>query len=165
MSTLKSLIEIEGIWQRRMEQAEEALRECQRREILANQALEDARLTLANYVERLPGLIEQLYVDCIGHLVSLQFVQDKAHDEAQLRARVAEYRAEVTEAEKALDTAKEAVKTAQAVLNKERVKLEAMRDLIKKERIQIAIADGRSLAKTLDDLAGSKFARGLRKAS
>lgn len=147
-----------------MERAEDALRECQRHEQLAQQALEDARLTLAHYIERLPSLIEQLYVDCIGHLVSLQFIQDKAYDEGKLRARVAEFKAEVTDAEKALAAAIEAVRDAQSVLNKERVKLEAMRDLIKQERIQISIAEGRSLAKTLDDLSGSKFARGLRKA-
>ena len=165
MSELRSLREIEGIWVRRLQRAEEELREAQARQRRAAQALEDAKAALADYQQRLPGLIEQLYADCIGHLVSRQFVQDKTHDEGQLRARVAEFRAEVTEAEKALEAAIEAVKQAQAALNKERVKLDAMRDLIKDERKKLAVAESRSLAKALDDLAGAKFVRALRKAA
>lgn len=165
MSDLRALWEIEGIWVRRVERAEDALRQAQARQRRATQALEDARAALADYVKRLPGLIEQLYADCIGHLVSRQFVQDKTHDEGQLRARVAEFKAEVTEAEKALQAAIEAVKQAQAALNKERVKLDAMRDLIKDERKKIAAAEDRTLAKALDDLSGAKFVRALRKAA
>jgi DNA repair exonuclease SbcCD ATPase subunit len=165
VSELRSLREIEGIWVRRLQRAEEELREAQARQRRAAQALEDAKAALADYQQRLPGLIEQLYADCIGHLVSRQFVQDKTHDEGQLRARVAEFRAEVTEAEKALEAAIEAVKQAQAALNKERVKLDAMRDLIKDERKKLAVAESRSLAKALDDLAGAKFVRALRKAA
>ena len=56
----------------------------------------------------------------------------------------------------------EGVREAQRVLNKERVKLEAMQDLIKEEKIKIAVAEGRTLAKTLDDLSGSKYARQMR---
>ena len=59
----------------------------------------------------------------------------------------------------------EAVKQAQAALNKERVKLDAMRDLIKDERRKIAVAEERALAKALDDLAGAKFVRSLRQAT
>lgn len=162
MSELRALREIEGIWVRRMQRAEDDLRAAQARQRDAAQALENAKAALADYQQRLPGLIEQLYADCIGHLVSREFVQDKTHDEGVLRARVAEFRAEVTEAEKALEAAIEAVKQAQAVLNKERVKLDAMRDLIKDERRKIAVAEGRTLAKALDDLAGAKFVRALR---
>lgn len=165
MSELASLIEVEGIWKRRMEQAEEALRAAQRQEQHARQVLESAKVSLAHYIEQLPGLIEQLYADCIGHIVSRQFVQDKSYDEGRLRARVAELRAEVVEAKKGVEAAIEAVRQAQAALNKERLKLEAMRDLIKQERVKIAVAEGRTLAKALDDLSGAKFARGLRKAS
>jgi predicted nucleic acid-binding Zn-ribbon protein len=165
MSELASLIEVEGIWKRRMEQAEEALRAAQRQEQHARQVLENSKVALADYIEQLPGLIEQLYADCIGHIVSRQFVQDKSYDEGRLRARVAELRAEVVEAEKGVEAAIEAVRQAQAALNKERLKLEAMRDLIKQERVKIAVAEGRTLAKALDDLSGAKFARGLRKAS
>ena len=165
MSDLRALREIEGIWVRRMERAEDDLRKAQARQRRATQALEDAKAALADYLKRLPGLIEQLYADCIGFLVSREFVQDKTHDEGLLRARVAEFRAGVTEAEKELQAAIEAVKQAQAVLNKERVKLDAIRDLIKEERKKIAVAEGRTLAKALDDLAGAKFVRALRKAA
>lgn len=165
MSDLRALREIEGIWVRRLARAEDALRQAQNRQRRATQALEDAKAALADYLQRLPGLIEQLYADCIGFLVSREFVQDKTHDEGQLRARVAEFRASVTEAEKELQAAIEAVKQAQAVLNKERVKLDAMRDLIKDERKKIALAEDRAQAKALDDLAGAKFVRALRKAA
>ena len=162
MSQLRPLREVEGIWQRRTERAEEALRQAQLREQAARTALEQARVTLAQYIERLPGLIEQLYADCIGFEVTPQLVQDKAFDEGKLRARVAELRAEVTDAEKELEAAMEGVREAQRVLNKERVKLEAMQDLIKQEKIKIAVAEGRTLAKTLDDLSGSKYTRQMR---
>lgn len=165
MSQLKSLKEIEGIWGRRLERAEEDLRQAQARQRRATQALEEAQAALADYQKRLPGLIEQLYADCIGHLVSRQFVQDKAQEEGQLRARVADFRAKVTEAEKELQAAIEAVQQAQAALNRERVRLDAMRDLIRDERKKIAVAEGRSLAKALDDLAGAKFVRALRRAA
>ena len=165
MSDLRALREIEGIWVRRMERAEDELRQAQARQRRAAQALEDAKAALTDYLARLPGLIEQLYADCIGFLVSRQFVQDKTHDEGLLRARVAEFRAAVTEAEKALQAAIEAVRQAQALLNKLRVKLDAMRDLIKQERRKVAAAEDRTLAKTLDDLAGAKFVRSLRQAA
>ena len=163
MSDLRSLKEIEGIWVRRLERAEEALRQAQARQQRATQALAAAKEALDDYVRRLPGLIEQLYEDCIGHLVTRQFVQDKTHEEGQLRAKVADFRARVIEAEKELQTAIDAVNQAQAALNRERVRLDAMRDLIKEERKRLAIAEGRSLAKALDDLAGVKFVRALRK--
>jgi hypothetical protein len=99
VSDLRSLREIEIIWVRRMERAEDDLRQAQARQRRATQALEDAKAALADYLKRLPGLIEQLYADCIGFLVSREFVQDKTHDEGQLRARGAEFRAGVTEAE------------------------------------------------------------------
>jgi flagellar biosynthesis chaperone FliJ len=162
MNDLASLKEIESIWGRRLERAEEALRQAQARQLQAVKALAEARAVLADYLERLPGLIEQLYEDCIGHLVSREFVQDKIHDEGQLRAKVADLRAQVTDAEKELQAAIEAVKNTQAVLNRERVRLDAMRDLIKDERKRLAIAEGRRQAKALDDLAGVKFVRALR---
>ncbi|MEK9822040.1 MAG: YscO family type III secretion system apparatus protein [Gammaproteobacteria bacterium] len=162
MSQLRPLLEVEGIWQRRTERAEELLRQAQLREQTARAALEQARVALAQYIESLPGLIEQLYADCIGYEVTPQFVQDKAFDEGKLRAHVAELRAEVSDAEKELEAASEGVREAQRVLNKERVKLEAMQDLIKEEKIKIAVAEGRTLAKTLDDLSGSKYARQMR---
>ena len=165
MSDLRALKEIEGIWARRLERAEEDLRQAQARQQRATRALQEAQSALAEYLQRLPGLIEQLYADCIGHLVSREFVQDKSYEEGQLRAKVAEFRGRVTEAEKELQAAIEAVKNAQLALNRERVKLDAMRGLIRDERKKIAVAEARSLAKALDDLAGAKFVRTLRKSS
>ena len=43
--------------------------------------------------------------------------------------------------------------------------LDAMRGLIKDERKKIALAEDRALAKALEDLAGAKFVRALRKAA
>ena len=162
MSDINALKEIEGIWARRLERAEENLRLAQARQQRATRALQDAKAALADYLKRLPGLIEQLYADCIGHLVSREFVQDKSYEEGQLRAKVAEYRGRVTEAEKELQAAIEAVKNAQLALNRERVKLDAMRELIRDERKKMAAAEARGLAKALDDLAGAKFVRALR---
>ena len=162
MSDLKALLEIEGIWARRLQQAEDDLRRAQARLRAAEQALLQAREALVDYEQRLPALIEQLYSDCIGHLVSRDFVQDKTHDEARLRARVAELKAQVVEAEKERQASVEAVQQAQAKLNKERVKLDAMRDLIKDERRKLAMADARTQAKALDDLSSAKFVRALK---
>lgn len=159
MSQLRPLIEVEGIWKRRLARAEDALRKAQKHELDSRAALDQAQIALNQYIERLPGLIEQLYSDCIGHMVTRQFVQDKAFDEGRLRARVAELRAEVTDAEKALAAAIEAVRAAQLALNKERVKLEAMQGLIKDERSKLAVEAERSVAKIIDDLSGSKYTR------
>lgn len=161
MSDMRALREVEGIRVKRVSDAEDALRLAQQAQKRAEQVLQEARLALADYLRKLPGLIEQLYADCIGHLVSREFVQDKVYDETRLRAKVEDYKAQVTEAENALEKAVQAVKDALMQLNRERVKLDALRELIKEERKLIAIAKARSEAKVLDDLAGSKFVRAM----
>lgn len=165
MSDLKALREVEGIRVRRVDQAEDRLRRAQQRQREAEEALEEARLALADYLQRLPGLIEQVYADCIGHLVSREFVQDRVHEEARLRAKVEDYRGKVAEAEGALQAAIEAVREAQKSLNRERVKLDAMREMIKEERKLLKLVEARAEAKVLDELAGSKFVRAMRKAA
>lgn len=160
-SELIALQQIQGIRQRRVETAEDHLRLCQQQQQKANAALEAARHALADYQQRLPGLIEQLYVDCIGHLVSREFVQGKTHEETRLRARVEDFKAKVLEAQRLLEQAIEAVRQAQITLNKERVKLDALRELIKYEKKKLVLADSRAQAKVLDDLASSKFVRSM----
>jgi flagellar biosynthesis chaperone FliJ len=165
VSDLKALREVEGIRVRRVDQAEDRLRRAQQQQREAEEALEEAKLALFDYLQRLPGLIEQVYADCIGYLVSREFVQDKVHEEGRLRARVADYRAKVTEAEGALKAAIQAVLEAQQVLNRERVKLDAMREMIKEERKLLKLVEARAEAKVLDELASSKFVRAMRKAA
>ncbi len=161
MSDIKALREVEGIRVKRVGDAEDALRRAQQAQKKAEQALEEARLALADYQRKLPGLIEQLYADCIGYLVSREFVQDKVYDETRLRAKVEDYKAQVKEAEQALEKAIQAARDALVALNRERLKLDALRELIKEEKKHIAIAVARSEAKALDDLAGSKFVRAM----
>lgn len=144
-----------------MDDAEDALRRAQQAQKKAEQALEEARQALADYQRKLPGLIEQLYADGIGYLVSREFVQDKVYDETRLRAKVEDYKAQVKEAEQALEKAIQAARDALVALNRERLKLDALRELIKEEKKHIAIAVARSEAKALDDLAGSKFVRAM----
>jgi hypothetical protein len=55
----------------------------------------------------------------------------------------------------------EATQAAQLRLKQERMKLDALRELIKAERKNIAVAVARAEAKVLDDLAGSKFVRAM----
>ena len=165
MSEIKALREIEGIRVKRVDQAEEHLRLMQRQERQAQQALIDAKEALEDYQRKLPGLIEQLYADCMNQLVSREFLAEKTYEETQLRARVEDYKAKVTEAEKALEAARIAVLDAQRQLNLERVKLDAMRDLIKAERQKLQVIEARAQAKVLDELASSKFVRKMRKAA
>jgi len=161
MSDLKALREVEGIRLRRVDDAEDALLRAQRAQKQAEQALDEARLALEDYQQRLPGLIEQLYADCIGHLVSREFVQDKSYQETRLRAKVEDHKAQVTEAKQRLEQAIEAVQAAVKRLNQERLKLDALRELLKAERKQIALARARADAKVLDELAGSRFVRSM----
>lgn len=165
MSDLKALREVEGIRVRRVSQAEDNLRKAQQHQRQAEAALAAAQKALEDYLRELPLLIERLYADCIGFLVSRAFVQDKVHDEGRLRARVAEFRAQVIEAQGALTAAIEAVQTAQLALNREIVKLDAMREIIQAERKRLQLNESRALAKVLDDLAGAKFVRAMRKAA
>lgn len=159
MSDIRALREVEGIRIRRVDEAEDALRRAQQRQATAQQVLTEANQALADYRQKLPGLIEQVYADCIDHQISREFLADKVYEETRLRARVEDFKAQVTEAEKALQQAIEAVKAAQQRLNQERVKLDALRELITAERKQIAITLARSEAKVLDELAGAKFVR------
>lgn len=161
MSDLKALREVEGIRLRRVDDAEDALLRAQRAQKQAEQALDEARLALEDYQRRLPGLIEQLYADCIGHLVSRAFVQDKSYQETRLRAKVEDHKAQLTEAQQRLEQAIEAVQAAVKRLNQERLKLDALRELLKAERKQIALARARADAKVLDELAGSRFVRSM----
>lgn len=165
MSDIRALREIEGIRVRRVDEAEEDLRRELHRQRQAEEALKQAQADLDDYKQRLPGLIEQLYVDCIHHLVSREFVQDKIYDETRLRSKVEDFKAKVVEATKNLQAARQAVTEAQLRLNKERAKLDALRELILSERKKIQIAVARAEAKVLDELAGSKFVRALRKAA
>jgi hypothetical protein len=159
MSDLQSLREVEGIRVRRLQAAEDALRAAQLEERRAKSALNEAKFALEDYQQRLPGLIEQLYVDCIGFVVSREFVQEKTFEEKQLRAKVEDFKAKVVEAEHVLEKAIEAVKQAQIKLNQERTKLDALKELITSEKKKIKLAAARAEAKVLDDLAGSKFVR------
>lgn len=165
MSEIKALREIEGIRVKRVDQAEEHLRTMQRQERLAEQALVDAHQALEDYKRKLPVLIEQLFADCMNQLVSREFLAEKTYEETQLRARVEDYKAKVIESEKALEAARRATQEAQQQLNLERVKLDAMRDLIKAERQKLQVIDARAQAKVLDELASSKFVRKMRKAA
>jgi flagellar biosynthesis chaperone FliJ len=161
MSDIGALREVESIRIKRLADAEDALRQAQRAQQRAEQALEEARIALADYQRSLPGLIEKLYADCIGHLVSREFLQGKAYDETRLRAKVESYKAQVVEAEKALENAIQATRSAQQRLAQERMKLDALRELIVSERKRIATAVARAEAKVLDELAGSKFVRAM----
>jgi len=165
MSEIKALREIEGIRAKRVEQAEDDLRKAQKQQREAEQNLQQAREALEDYKQKLPGLIEQLYADCINHLVSREFLAEKTHEETQLRSRVEDYKGKVKEAEKALEAAREAVVQAQKRLNQERMKLDALRELIKTERQKLQVIQARAEAKVLDELAGSKFVRKMRKAA
>jgi flagellar biosynthesis chaperone FliJ len=159
VSDLRALREVEGIRVRRVDDAEDQLRRAQQRQVRAREALAAARQALADYREKLPKLIEQVYADCIDHLVSREFLADKVYEETQLRARVEDFKAQVTEAEKELEAASQAVQQAQQRLNAERMKLDALRELIGVERKHLALATARLEAKALDDLAGAKFVR------
>jgi flagellar biosynthesis chaperone FliJ len=159
VSDIRALREVEGIRIRRVDEAEDGLRRAQQRQAQAERTLTEARQALADYRQKLPGLIEQVYADCIDHQISREFLADKVYEETRLRARVEDFKAQLTEAEKALKQAIEAVQQAQQRLNMERVKLDALRQLITAERKQIAITLARSEAKVLDELAGAKFVR------
>lgn len=165
MSEIRALKEVEGIRVRRVDDAQDQLRRAQQRQREAEQALARAQQALADYRQKLPGLIEQLYADCIDHLVSRDFLQDKVHDETRLRSKVEDFKAQVTETTKALEAAKKAVVEAQQRLNIERMKLDALQDLIRTERRKLLVIQARADAKVLDDLAGSKFVRAMRKAA
>jgi flagellar biosynthesis chaperone FliJ len=165
MSDIRSLREIEGIRVRRVDEAEDELRRAQYRQRQAEDALKQAHAELDDYKQRLPVLIEQLYVDCIHHLVSREFVQDKVYDETRLRSKVEDYKAKVIEATKNLQLARQASDEAQGRLNKERLKLDALKEMILSERKKIQIAIARTEAKVLDDLAGSKYVRALRQSA
>ena len=71
----------------------------------------------------------------------------------------------MTEAEGALKAAIQAVLEAQQVLNRERVKLDARREMIQEERKLLELVEARAEAKVLDELASSKFVRAMRKAA
>jgi flagellar biosynthesis chaperone FliJ len=165
MSEIKALREIEGIRAKRVEQTEEDLRQAQKRQREADAALSQAREALEDYKRKLPDLIEQLYADCINHLVSREFLAEKTHEETQLRSRVEDFKGKVTEAEKALEAARQAVLETQKRLNQERVKLDALRELIKAERQKLQVIESRAQARVLDELASSKFVRKMRKAA
>ena len=161
MSDLKALREVEGIRVKRVADAEDAQRAAAQAVVRAEQMLAEARLALQDYQERLPGLIEQLFADCIGHLVSREFVQDKIHEESRLRAKVEDYKAKVTEAQNALQQARDRLEQATARLAQERLKLDALRELLKLERRKVQIGLARAEARALDDLAGAKYVRAM----
>jgi flagellar biosynthesis chaperone FliJ len=110
-------------------------------------------------MQELPGLIVSLYADCIGYVVSKEFVQDKTKEEALLRAKVEDYKMQVTEAMEAIKKQQAVVDEANQRLNQEQRKYDALGEMLAELKKQQRIEQGRADAKVLDDLASSKFIR------
>lgn len=159
MDDSKALQEIQGIRKGRVEKAEDDLRKAQA--LLKQRQAEfiQAKEALEKYLQELPGLIESLYSDCIGYVVTREFVQDKIKDEALLRAKVEDYKMQVTEAMEAIKKQQAVVEEANERLNREQRKYDALGELLDEMKKEQRIAQGRADAKVLDDLASSKFIR------
>jgi flagellar biosynthesis chaperone FliJ len=159
MDDTKALKEIQGIRKGRVEKAEDDLRKAQA--LLKQRQAEfiKAKEALEKYLQELPGLIESLYSDCIGYIVSREFVQDKIKDEALLRAKVEDYKMQVTEAMEAIKKQQAVVDEANERLQREQRKFDALGELLDELKKEQRIAQGRADAKVLDDLASSKFIR------
>jgi flagellar biosynthesis chaperone FliJ len=100
-----------------------------------------------------------LYSDCIGFVVSREFVQDKVKEEALLRAKVEDYKVQIQEAIEAIKKQQAIVEECTARLNQEQRKYDALGELLEELKKEKRIAQGRADAKVLDDLASSKFVR------
>jgi flagellar biosynthesis chaperone FliJ len=159
MDDSKALKEIQGIRKGRVEKAEDDLRKAQA--LLKQRQAEfiQAKDALEKYLQELPGLIESLYADCIGYVVTREFVQDKIKDEALLRAKVEDYKMQVTEAMEAIKKQQAVVDEANERLQREQRKFDALGELLDEMKKEARIAQGRADAKVLDDLASSKFVR------
>ncbi len=159
MDDIKALKEIQGIRKGRVEKAEDNLRKAQA--LLKQRQAEfvKAKEALEKYLQELPGLIESLYSDCIGYIVSREFIQDKIKDEALLRAKVEDYKIQVQEAMEAIKKQQAVVDEANLRLNQEQRKYDALGELIDEMKKEQKIAQGRADAKVLNDLASSKFIR------
>ena len=159
MDDSKALKEIQGIRKGRVEKAEDDLRKAQA--LLKQRQAEfiQAKDALEKYLQELPGLIESLYSDCIGYVVTREFVQDKIKDEALLRAKVEDYKMQVTEAMEAIKKQQAVVDEANERLHREQRKFDALGELLDEMKKEQRIAQGRADAKVLDDLASSKFVR------
>lgn len=159
MDDAKALKEIQGIRKGRVEKAEDDLRKAQA--LLKQRQAEfiQAKEALENYLQALPDLIESLYADCIGYIVSREFVQDKTKEEALLRAKVEDYKMQVQEAMEAIKKQQAVVEEANERLNREQRKYDALGELLDEIKKEQKIAQGRADAKVLDDLASSKFIR------
>lgn len=159
MDDAKALKEIQGIRKGRVEKAEDDLRKAQA--LLKQRQAEfiQAKEALEKYLLELPGLIESLYADCIGYIVSREFVQDKTKEEALLRAKVEDYKMQVQEAMEAIKKQQAVVEEANERLNREQRKYDALGELLDEMKKEQKITQGRADAKVLDDLASSKFIR------
>jgi len=159
MDDSKALKEIQGIRKNRVEKAEDDLRKAQALLKQRHAEFLKAKNDLEQYLQELPGLIESLYADCIGFVVSREFVQDKIKEETQLRAKVEDYKMQVQEAMEAVKKQQLVVDEANERLQREQRKLDALGELLEEIKKEKRIAQGRADAKVLDDLASSKFVR------
>lgn len=159
MDDTKALKEIQGIRKGRVEKAEDDLRKAQALLKQRHAEFLQAKEALEKYLQDLPGLIVSLYADCIGYVVSREFVQDKTKEEALLRAKVEDYKMQVTEAMEAIKKQQAIVDEANQRLNQEQRKYDALGEMLADLKKQQRIAQGRADAKVLDDLASSKFIR------
>lgn len=159
MDDTKALKEIQGIRKGRVEKAEDDLRKAQALLKQRHAEFLQAKEALEKYLQELPELIKSLYSDCIGFVVSREFVQDKIKEEALLRAKVEDYKMQVQEAMEAIKKQQEVVDEANERLQREQRKLDALGELLDELKKEQRIAQGRADAKVLDDLASSKFVR------
>ena len=159
MDDSQAIKEIQGIRKRRVEKAEDDLRKAQALLKQRHAEFLKAKNDLEQYLQVLPSLIESLYADCIGFVVSREFVQDKIKEEALLRAKVEDYKMQVQEAMEAVKKQQLVVDEANERLQREQRKLDALGELLEEIKKEKRIAQGRADAKVLDDLASSKFVR------
>jgi flagellar biosynthesis chaperone FliJ len=159
MSDQESLKTVLGIREKRVKRAEERLQAAARALASAQDLWEQAHLTLNRYRLELPGRIEKLYADCMGRPISRDDLQAKAEQESILRAHLSNLSATERDRDHQLKLAREEKQAAEQALGQERLRADAMAELLKAERAKWFMAVQRREAKAMDDFANAKYLR------
>lgn len=154
MDELKTLI---GIRTRRLEEAERRVNLAVGALYQAQQEVLQKEQQLADYEQKLPGLVDGIYLQIMGKKADVKTVEEAVLKEKKLYTVREDHVAQVAQAKKVLEEKEIAVTAARQHRQKEENRRDGLVD-VKKEADQLKrIENERKEAKILDELATVKF--------
>lgn len=148
---------LELVRERRLEKAQRALYGAVLAQKKAQEEFTSAKAILADFVERLPGIVEVLFRPVMNKPTDVPVIGEILQEELQLTKKVAQLEKEVLTKQTSLEAANAQVEAARAALMAcERKKL-ALDELVKQDNVVQYRTAQKQLGKVLDEFSGNRY--------